>query len=92
MATRQAEDTRIRFQIEKLEERIAPIVHMFAPVPIFANGAFAASTGNPHLPIGAAGGAAAVAAFGGPIASAGHPVGAPVPCNTPGVGAEPHCP
>ena len=65
-----------RFRIEKLEERIAPIVHPFVGV---LGTAMAASNG-------AAGGLAAHHHNGGPIASTGHPVGAPVPQANPGVG------
>jgi hypothetical protein len=66
-----------RFRIEQLEERIAPVVHPL--VPVFANGAFAASDGN------AAGGNAEVSR-GGPLGSAGHPVGTVAPVINPAVG------
>ena len=79
MEPRKQEKKTSRFHIEKLEERIAPIVHRFSPVPIFANGAVQASNF-------AAGGTAAAVFNGGPIGSAGHPVGFPVPTSTPGVG------
>ncbi len=65
----------IRLEIEELEERIAPIVHLFSPVPILTNGAVTASGG-------AAGGVAAAGALG----STGQISGFPVPLNTPGVG------
>lgn len=79
MQTRQTPE---RFRIEALEERIAPIVHIFDPVPILENGAVEASGGS-------AGGTAAAALNGGPIVSEGHPIdGVPVPLNTPGVGPQ----
>lgn len=75
-----SEETKSRFRIEKLEERIAPIVHPFVGVL----GTAAAASG------GAAGGTAAVGAgaIGGPGNSPDgvSPVNAPVPLNNPGVG------
>ncbi len=68
------EEKKSRFRIEKLEERIAPIIHPL--VPIGRNGAFEASGGR-------AGGTAAGGAIDG------SPVGAPVPLNNPGRGPQP---
>jgi hypothetical protein len=65
-----------RFRIEPLEERIAPVVHEV--VPVFDNGAFAASGGH------AAGTNAE--APNGPVGSEGHPVGDIAPVDNPGVG------
>jgi hypothetical protein len=75
--------TENRFRIEPLEERVAPVVHPL--VPVFANGAFAASGGN-------AAGTNAEAAnvncpdCGGPLGSEGHPVGLVAPVFNPGNG------
>ena len=68
-------EKKVELTIEELEERIAPIVHPFGPVPITSNGAVGASGGS------AGGTTAASTVFGtGQISEA------PVPENTPGVG------